>query len=523
MSAVSPGWSTFGSQTIASTVLSNLCGSGGSIGVYVFSNGTAGAVTESGSSGSQVGLALSVPTGTPNVTIRSIQAHVKASSVSGNDAYLGFASHGQALPGLVELPYGKGSYSSTQSWTLPQGARDFEAYVNCSTDHSSPTCQFSDAASVPALSSVTLTLAESSPPSVSSVSGTLVSAAAGAGGVAGYQAISFSAADSDSGVRSAALTLSPQSGASATVRNFDYSGECAYDGWNACPLAQSVSGFTLDTTSLANGTYAVSLSVTDAAGNVVNDPLGSIDVENEASAASPLGAPPGLGGVTPGSAVPPAKVSEPARVNGTGASESAQLRLGTATAFTRDLAHSALRLQGRLLNHDGAPIASAALQVIETVAGRTEAIDEARTAADGTFSVSVPAGPSRTIAINYRALSSDTGYSARATVSEAVTPSVRLKVAPRRTNPKGEITLSGIVQGENGTPGRGVIVVLLVHYRGQWVPFRTPRTDPRGHFAKVYHFQGAVGQFPFRAEVPEGQAGFPYALGRSRVVNVAAR
>ncbi|HLB21184.1 MAG TPA: hypothetical protein VK605_03700, partial [Solirubrobacteraceae bacterium] len=77
---VSPGWSTYGFQTTASTVLSNTCASGGSIGNYVFSNGQAGAVTESGSSGSQVGLAVNVPASAPGVAIRSIHAQVIGSS-----------------------------------------------------------------------------------------------------------------------------------------------------------------------------------------------------------------------------------------------------------------------------------------------------------------------------------------------------------------------------------------------------------------------------------------------------------
>jgi hypothetical protein len=36
----------------------------------------------------------------------------------------------------------------------------------------------------------------------------------------------------------------------------------------------------------------------------------------------------------------------------------------------------------------------------------------------------------------------------------------------------------------------------------------------------AYHFEGGVGHFPFRAEVPAGQAGFPFGTGNSRVVNV---
>jgi hypothetical protein len=124
VAAVSPGWSVYGNNTNANTVLSSTCSAGRAIGDYVFTNGQAGAVPESGSNGSQAGLALGVPGSAPGVTIQSIHAEVIASSVTGDDAFLGFSSAGQSLPGLTELPYGGGDYTNSESWTLPQGTRD---------------------------------------------------------------------------------------------------------------------------------------------------------------------------------------------------------------------------------------------------------------------------------------------------------------------------------------------------------------------------------------------------------------
>ena len=80
--AVSPGWSVFGNTTNANTVLSNTCSAGGSIGDYVFTDGQAGAVTENGESGSQVGLRIDVPGSAPGVTIHAIKAEVIASAVT---------------------------------------------------------------------------------------------------------------------------------------------------------------------------------------------------------------------------------------------------------------------------------------------------------------------------------------------------------------------------------------------------------------------------------------------------------
>ena len=140
---VAPGWSTYSFGTIASVVLTDTCATNGMIGDYVFSNGRTGAVTESGNMGSQIGLQLTVPVDRPDISIQSIAASVGVSPASGDDAFLGFASSDQGLPGGVELPYGGTSdYTANDDWSLPEGARDFEIYVNCSTDRSNPTCDF---------------------------------------------------------------------------------------------------------------------------------------------------------------------------------------------------------------------------------------------------------------------------------------------------------------------------------------------------------------------------------------------
>ncbi len=511
--AVSPGWSVFGNTTNANTVLSNTCSAGGSIGDYVFTDGQAGAVTENGESGSQVGLRIDVPVSAPGVTIHAIKAEVIASTVTGDDAFLEFASAGQSLPGATELPYGGGSaYTATESWTLPQGARDFEAYVNCSTDRSSPTCDFADSTAVPALANITLSLEDDTPPTVEDVSGPLAAAAAADTPVAGSQPISFTGSDAGSGVHTATLTLSPLSGGASYVHTFDFSGECAYDSWNACPLTETVSGFTVNTDALADGAYAASLAVTDAAGNVTNDALGSITVSNAAATVSSLGALPGPG--TTSSATGPA-----GSPNGSGASKGAHLQLGVRSPIFRTYAKRALRVTGRLLNAQGLPIAGASLEVLQQVDGATlELIGRARTGSDGTFVVSVPGGPSRTVEIAYRAFSTDTGYAAVAKLAESVDAGVQLGVSPRRTGSEGTITLSGRVLGP--VPSQGVVVELLVHYRGHWEPFRDPRTDSRGRFRVVYQFQGGIGRFPFRAVVFGSQGDFSFAPGESRTVDV---
>ena len=269
----------------------------------------------------------------------------------------------------------------------------------------------------------------------------------------------------------------------------------------------------MNTTALSNGAYAVELSITDAAGNVTNDALGSVTVDNPATSAGLLGAAPGPGA---GATISAVGLGAP---NGTGASEAAQLQFG-ASRITRAFAHRGLRLAGRLLGPQEHPIGNASLDVFEETAGTAtfRLIGHATTRADGTFVADVPAGPSRVIEVGYRAFSADGVFAAVGKVEESVSAGVRLSVSPRRTDAEGTITLSGKVEGP--IPRQGVVVDLLVHYRGRWEPFRTPRTNSHGRFRVVYQFEGGVGRFPFRALAFGGQSGFPFSNGESEVVNV---
>lgn len=284
---VAPGWSVFKNQTNASTVLNNSCPGGGVIGDYVFSHGQPGAVEENGNSGSQVGIALNVPGSAPDVSIASMSALVQVSAVSGNDAFLGFNAAGQGLTGAEEIHNGGSSFAANDNWTLAQGARDFEAYVNCTTDGSNTNCFFPESTHVPALSNVTLTLVDSTPPTLSGISGTLANAAAHGSTVSGSQTLGFTGQDADSGVLSATLTLTPQGSGSEYTRAVSFSGQCTYESWNACPLTQNVSPFTVPTATLKDGTYAVTLAVTDAAGNVASQSLGTIATHNAPTVSAP--------------------------------------------------------------------------------------------------------------------------------------------------------------------------------------------------------------------------------------------
>jgi hypothetical protein len=207
--------------------------------------------------------------------------------------------------------------------------------------------------------------------------------------------------------------------------------------------------------------------------------------------------------------------------NGTGASDSATLQLAGRSVISRSFAQRALTLTGRLTNSTGSPISGATLEILEKIAGTSSSrvIAHATTHFDGSYVAHVPAGPSRSILLAYRAFASEANYAAEATLQESVGAGVQLHVTPRHTSPSGTIRLIGQVQGP--IPSQGVIVELLVHYLGHWEPFRTPRTDAGGRFHVSYQFQGAIGRFPFRAEAPSGQSGFPFTVGYSGPVDVS--
>ena len=219
-------------------------------------------------------------------------------------------------------------------------------------------------------------------------------------------------------------------------------------------------------------------------------------------------------------AAPPPPAESPGAPNGTGAGEDAQIRITGPAALVRSFAGSALTITGQLISSAGAPIGGATLDVREQMQGSSsiKVLGHVTSTSNGAFTVRVPAGPSRHVLLDYRAFSGDASYTGQAGVQESVAAGVRLRINHRLTSRSGRIVLSGTVNGP--IPPQGVVVEMLVHYRGRWEPFRDPRTNRSGRFRMTYQFEGAVGRFPFRAEVLDGQAGFPYTAGESTAIYV---
>lgn len=208
--------------------------------------------------------------------------------------------------------------------------------------------------------------------------------------------------------------------------------------------------------------------------------------------------------------------------NGTPASETALLHIEGSTTLRLPYTHRAFSAKGTLTDSQGQPITRATLQVLQQIATSTTTtlITQTTTSANGTFTVTIPAGPSRTIEIAYRAHANDPNYTATARITETVNASVKIKVDHRHIHSTGQITFTVTVAGP--IPRIGAIVDLTVDYHNEWVTIRTPRTKTNGTVHITYQFHGSTGQYPFQVIIPAGQANFPYTRGESNKINITA-
>ncbi|MGA9313236.1 MAG: hypothetical protein WBV77_01275 [Solirubrobacteraceae bacterium] len=452
------------------------------------------------SPGNTAGVQIGVPAGS-GITIIEAKVWWQASHQIGGADTFGIAADNDGAVGESTTPI-TGSEPST--YVLPSTTTEITLANYCSNDDAGAGCTFgSGENNILELYGSRLTLQDATLPSGTVTGGALASS----GTVSGTSSISYQAADTSSGVRLVQLRVD---GEPVAVK--DYLASCSYTNFQACPPSVSDT-VSWNTATVANGQHRVELVVEDAAQNTSVIYSGEVTVQNAAQTAS-LGALPGPGGTG-------SQALGIGSANGIGSSEQAQLRLGLPAAITRSYAHRAIVVSGRLLDGQGHPIAHASLDVLQQVDGTATpmVVAHAATGVDGTFSVRLRGGPSRLIEVGYRAFSRDANYAAIGRIRETVAAGVRLRISPTRTGSEGMIVLSGTVEGP--IPRQGTIVDLLVHYRGRWEPFRTPRTNRRGRFRVLYQFEGGVGHFPFRAEVPGGQVGFPFGIGESRVVNVS--
>jgi hypothetical protein len=173
-------------------------------------------------------------------------------------------------------------------------------------------------------------------------------------------------------------------------------------------------------------------------------------------------------------------------------------------------------ISGRLVGPNGAPIAGATLGVqVQTALPGASMADAAQvvTGADGRFSYTAPAGPSRVVRFGYRSYSADSSFADTTDVRLLVSAGVTMKAKPKKVRNRHATVFTGRVLG-GPVPARGVVVDLQVFYRKQWRTFAAPRTNRRGAYRFKYRFMAGAATWKFRARVrPDGR--YPYAQGYS--------
>jgi hypothetical protein len=312
-------------------------------------------------------------------------------------------------------------------------------------------------------------------PKVASVQGDL----AGGDPLRGTAALSFAATDRGGGVYRAYAIVDgrpqpPVAIGDAHCRDVVPGGDPYQFAYRLpCPLAAGAT-VAVDTTTLADGPHTIAVVVEDAAGNAVTayGPA-TRTVDNVPDLPSPPG---------PAAPVSTPTVSAPRPLTVT-----AWLRRRALTATT-DYGER-VRVHGRVTGAAG-PVA---LDVFERHAlsrrGAWRPLTGVRTLADGRFSFSVPAGPSRLLRVGTAPL---------------LSVRVRAPVTLQRSGAR----LRGRLRG-GYVPRGGALVELQTRVGRRWVTRRVVRTYRSGRFAT--RLRSAA---PVRAAVPV-QPGLPFAAGVS--------
>jgi len=172
---------------------------------------------------------------------------------------------------------------------------------------------------------------------------------------------------------------------------------------------------------------------------------------------------------------------------------------------------SAFTARGRLTDPSGNPVGGLRLTVSQTIIGRRLALGATTTAPDGSWSIRIPRGPSRTIII----AAADATNAATTTIQQRVNASVAIRALRKRIRRGGTVLFRGTLRGGYANT-REKLVEFQVHYRGAWRTIATLNVDKRGRFAVRYRFGAAAyGRYSFRARTLP-TFGYPFSVGVSR-------
>ncbi len=401
-----------------------------------------------------------------------------------------------------------------------------------------------------------LTLEQASQPTVSNVEGELATAST----LSGSADLSLHAEDPGSGVYQAVFTvdgveagrtvLDPNGGKCQDVGQTT-DGLPAFLYLQPCPASVSAD-LPFDTTTLADGTHHLVVSVTNAAGNSTVALDRKIDISNHpaspASPPQPSSEGQGPTGTTENdsssnSDSPPTTSTNPDSTvqsqgangtnqgaNGTNASATATLLVHWSATAKTSLAGTYGRAQtvfGRLTAPGGTPVAGAVVQVLDTPAyenAPTRLLTQVHTAANGSFRARIPASiPSSRLTFAYNSHPPQAVPDVTAALQLTVSAKLALNVKPRISHVGGTILFTGTLHGAPLPPGGKQLVLEARTLIGSWRQFQVLSTRAHGRYRASYRFR-LVGPitYQFRAVCP-AEADFPYATGTSNVVAVRER
>jgi hypothetical protein len=311
----------------------------------------------------------------------------------------------------------------------------------------------------------------------------------------GVRAASFSASDQGGGVYQAILEVDGTAVTSVGID--DNGGNCVPPFKGAVPCKPSASGtLSYDTGGLPDGSHAFRLVITDATGtNSASFGPVQVRTQNQIAECDP--------NVSSG--------STPVLAGLKGTRKTAETRSSGRATVTGKVAGAGSGVVVNLLSRErrsGAP---------SVVSGT------AVTGADGSFSLAVPAGPSRRLRAARRVNPSDRYFVCSKALDVRVPARSTLTASPRMVRAGSRVRLSGRLLGGR-VPSRGKLIDVQAREQGHWRTFATVRSRASGTFTTRYRFRSSAPRktYPMRVRV-RPDAAYPFAVGYSKAVKVRVR
>jgi hypothetical protein len=253
----------------------------------------------------------------------------------------------------------------------------------------------------------------------------------------------------------------------------------------AQPCKQVVNfGAQVPTAALADGAHALTVTVTDAAGNssvvlqqsIVTANYTTVSAKLDGTVRTPSGATP-----APGYSI----VLDPATQ-------------ALAHGARRGFASSALTVSGTLSNPGGIPVPGVPLALLAQNgdAGAETVIARTTTDAAGRWTLNAPRGPSRTLTITYGSQAQTAATGTGVTIKETVTPGLSLNV---KALGRGRLRFTGQLNVSPLGAPRPLVIVEAAFKRNPWqVVARPVAVSSAGRFTLSYTSgAGSIG-FPFK-------------------------